>query len=57
MLLPVGVEPMISDLHALYTTVWANSPFAGSLRHSDPCIVMLYWFFDLENFLESIEYD
>ena len=42
----VGIEPRASDFHALYATVWANSPFAGSPRLLGPCIVMLYWFLD-----------
>ena len=39
-----------SDFHALHVTVWAISPFAGSLRPLDPYVVMLYSFLDLENF-------
>ena len=52
MLPPVEIEPKASTLHA---TVWANSPFAGSLKPLDPCIIMLHWFLDL--FLESIKHD
>ena len=48
MLPPVGIEPKASDFHVLHATVWANSPFAGSLRPLDAYIVMLYWFLDLE---------
>ena len=50
MLPPVGIESRASDFHALHATVWANFTFAGSLRPLDPCVVMLYWFLDLEIF-------
>ena len=46
----VGIEPKASDFHALHATVWANSLFAGSLRHLDNHIVMIYRLLDLENF-------
>ena len=53
----VGVEPRASDFQPLHVTVWVNSLFAGSLRPLDPYIIMLYWFLDSENFLESIKQD
>ena len=51
MLPPVEIEARTSDFHALHATVWAISPFAGSLRPLDPYIIILYWFLDIENFL------
>ena len=38
------------DFTALHATIWANSPFAGSLSPWDPYVIMLYWFLDIEFF-------
>ena len=40
MLPPVRIESKASDFHALHVAVWANTPFAGSLRPQDPYVVM-----------------
>ena len=50
--LSVGMEP-ITFMHA---TVWANSPFAGSLGPLDPKIVMLCWFFDFSRYQRVKEF-
>ena len=52
MLPPVGVEPETNDFLALHTTMLANFLFAGSLRSSDPYVVLLYWFLDKEIILK-----